>query len=93
MEKECITVELPANLAQKLHILAAEEQTEPAEIITRLIDIEYQRRNWQRDLNALRAQIVADGGLPIGTSKEEIVKQLRQNRKEIFDAEYAHLYR
>ncbi|MBX2999276.1 MAG: hypothetical protein KF893_12250, partial [Caldilineaceae bacterium] len=53
MEKECITLELPMHLAQKLHSLAAEEQADPVEVVTRLIDIEFQRRNWQRDLNTL----------------------------------------
>jgi hypothetical protein len=44
------------------------------------------------DLAALRKQIAQDGGLKIGNTKEEVVERLRQTRREIFEAEYAHLY-
>jgi hypothetical protein len=31
--------------------------------------------------------------LPVGSSREEVVERLRQTRREIFEAEYGHLYR
>jgi len=40
-----------------------------------------------------REQIRQDGGLQVGTTKDEVVERLRQTRREIFEAEYAHLYR
>jgi len=42
-----------------------------------------QRRAWLHDLKALREQIRRDGGLRVGTTKEEVVKRLRQTRREI----------
>ena len=52
-----------------------------------------QYRGWLRDLAELREQIKRDGGLNVGSTKEEIVERLRQTRREIFLTEYAHLYR
>jgi hypothetical protein len=45
-----------------------------------------------RDLTALREEIRQAGGLKVGTTKDEVVERLRQTRREIFEAEYAHLY-
>jgi hypothetical protein len=63
------------------------------EVISQLVSIVYQQRGWLRDLTTLREQIQQEGGLPIGTTKEEVLEQLRQTRRKIFEAEYAHLYR
>ena len=52
-----------------------------------------QRRDWLRDLTTLGEQIRQDGGLQVGATREEVVERLRQTRREIFEAEYAHLYR
>jgi hypothetical protein len=92
MEPEIITLQLPISLYDQLQELAAEEQLEPVEVISRLVSAAYQHRGWLRDLIALREQIRQDGGLQVGQSKEEVIKQLRQTRREIFEAEYAHLY-
>jgi hypothetical protein len=62
-------------------------------VIRRLVAMANQRHAWRRDLTALRDQIREEGGLQIGTTKEEVVERLRQTRREIFEAEYAHLYR
>jgi hypothetical protein len=93
MDKSPVTIQLPASLYAELEALAADEQTDPVEVIRRLVSIANQRRAWRRDLMALRDQIREEGGLQIGTSREEVVERLRQTRREIFEAEYAHLYR
>jgi hypothetical protein len=93
MAKEVVTLELPASLYDKLQELAAEDQTDPVSVITHLVIIAHQHRAWLRDLAALREQIVRDGGLQVGATKEEVIERLRQTRREIFEAEYAHLYR
>ena len=62
-------------------------------IISHLISAEYRHRAWRHDLTTLREQIHRDGSLQVGMSKEEVVEQLRQTRREIFEAAYAHLYR
>jgi 16S rRNA G1207 methylase RsmC len=87
-----ITLQLPSGLYSELQALAQEEQTEPVALLSQLIMTARQRRAWLNDLAALRKQIAQDGGLKIGNTKEEVVERLRQTRREIFEAEYAHLY-
>ena len=53
----------------------------------------HQRQSWLRELHELQELIREQGGLRIGTTKEEVIEKLRQTRREIFEAEYAHLYR
>ncbi|MCP4426355.1 MAG: type II toxin-antitoxin system prevent-host-death family antitoxin [Chloroflexi bacterium] len=48
---------------------------------------------WAAQLQQLRQRIAKTGGIMNGFTKEEIVERLRQTRQEIFEAEYAHLYR
>ena len=93
MTTEVVTLQLPTSLYDKLQELAAEEQSDPVTIITHLVTSAYQHRGWLRDLAALREQIQQDGGLNVGSTKEEVVERLRQTRREMFDIEYAHLYR
>ena len=93
MEVENVTFQLPAQLYADLQSLAADEQTDPVEVIARLVATARQRRAWVQGLTALREQIRRDGGLQVGVTKDEVVEQLRQTRREIFEAEYAHLYR
>ena len=83
----------PITVYDQLQELAAAEQKDPIEIITALIDIAHQRQSWLRELEELRDLIREQGGLRIGTTKEEVIEKLRQTRREIFEAEYAHLYR
>jgi len=53
----------------------------------------HQQREWLQDLTVLRRQIKESGGLQVGLTKETVIAQLHRVRREIFDAEYAHLYR
>jgi hypothetical protein len=46
-----------------------------------------------RGQNALQKQVRAAGGFQLGNTKEEVIAKLREQRQEIFEAEYAHLYR
>jgi hypothetical protein len=92
MDTTVVTIQLPASLHAELQALAADEQTDLVGVIGRLVALASQRRAWRRDLAALREQIGQDGGLQVGTTKEEVVERLRQTRREIFEAQYAHLY-
>ena len=56
-------------------------------------ELAYQRRAWLHGWAELRSLIEQEGGLQVGATKEEIVEKMRQTRYEIFEAEYAHLYR
>jgi hypothetical protein len=62
-------------------------------MLARWADLARQRRAWLGELAALREQIQQDGGLHVGETTDEIVEQMRKTRREIFEAEYAHLYR
>ena len=92
MEKNIVTLQLPAGVYDKLQELAAVEQSDPVEMLSRLITLAHQRQGWLRDLTSLRAEIRQAGGLRVGGTKDEVTERLRQTRREIFDAEYAHLY-
>ena len=93
MESPLVTIQIPAKLHSELQSLAEEEHTSPAEVIEQLLAMSRQRRDWLRDLTALREQIQRDGGLQIGKTKEAVVEQMRETRRQIFETEYAHLYR
>ena len=92
MDNQIVNLQLPADLYQKLQSLATSEETNPVDIISRLITTAQQQQVWLQNLTTLRQQIRADGGLQLG-NPEERVEQLRQTRQEIFEIEYAHLYR
>ncbi len=93
METGTVTIQLPVGLYTELQTLAQEEKTEPVMILAQLIRAARQRRAWLNDLTALRKQIEEDGGLQVGVTREEVVEQTRRTRREIFETEYAHLYR
>ena len=92
MDAATVTIRLPAGLYDELQKLAREEQAEPVAVLSQLVKAARQQRAWLSDLTALRKQIEQDGGLQVGVTKEEVVERLRQARREIFEAEYAHLY-
>ena len=93
MDESVVTIELPRQLYTDLESLAADDQTDPIDMIARLVALARERQSWRRDLAKLREQIQQDGGLHVGATKEEVVERLRQTRRQIFEAEYAHLYR
>jgi hypothetical protein len=89
---ETISLELPARLYTDLQALATEEQIDLVEMLTRWAGHAQPRRDWIRGWEELRALIQQEGGLPVGTTREEVVERMRKTRHEIFEAEYAHLY-
>ena len=93
MDTKLVNLQVNSNLYEKLQTLATEKHTDPVSIITQLITEAYQQRHWLQDLTVLRQQIQAQNDSRLGNTKEEIIAQLRQMRQEIFETEYAHLYR
>ena len=93
MDTPVVALEIPADLYDRLQALAAEEQLEPAELLSQWAELAYQRRAWLHGWAELRSLIEQEGGLQVGATKEAIVEKMRQTRDEIFGAEYAHLYR
>jgi len=53
---------------------------------------EIQRQAWQQEFRELQKQVRARGGLDLGATKEEVIAKLREQRRQLFEAEYAHLY-
>ena len=91
--KDTITVELPAELFEQLQDLANLQQSDPVTVMAHLISVAHQRQSWLQNLAALRHDIQQSGGLSVGTSREALIERLRQTRHDLFEAEYAHLYR
>lgn len=54
---------------------------------------EIQDQTWQQEFRELQKQVRAADGFGLGTTKEEIIAHLREQRQQIFEAEYADLYR
>jgi len=57
---------------------------------------EIKHQAYRRELQKLRQGIQERGGLKamgLGETKEEIIASLRRTRQQIFEEEYAHLYR
>lgn len=60
-----------------------------AELLTETSDTD----DWAAQIQHLQQLIAETGGVMVGLTKDEIVDRMRQTRLEIFEAEYAHLYR
>ena len=93
MAKETVSVNLPVGLYARLQELAAESDSTPSDQIAMLVENAFMRRAWLRDLDELSKQINRDDKRVNELDQEEFIEQLRKARREIFEAEYAHLYR
>ncbi len=93
MDTETRTLELPTQLYTDLQSLAEENQLDLVEMLARWATLARQRHAWIQGWDELGELIRQDGGLQVATTKEKVVEQMRKTRYEIFEAEYAHLYR
>ena len=92
-----IVWEVPENLYREL--VWAQQELEYPNMIDfigqavqrRLAEIKHDA--WQRDFRKLQKQVHASGGFGLGETKEEVITNLRKIRQEIFEEEYADLYR
>lgn len=97
MSNTAIVWEVPEPLYNEL-LNAQRELAFPqlVDIVTQAVQrylAEIQREKWQQEFLAFQKQVRADGGFNLGTTKEEVIARLRQQRQEIFETDYAHLYR
>jgi hypothetical protein len=88
-----MTLHIPLPLYTDLLMLAGTTQATPVDVIAHLVAMALRQQLWQQDVHALREHIRADGGLHVSDDDELLIEQLRATRQEIFEAEYAHLYR
>ena len=54
---------------------------------------EIKRDAWLGEFHNLQKLVRASGGLNIGETKEETISKLREQRRQIFEEDYADLYR
>jgi hypothetical protein len=90
---ETITIQIPSTVYVELEAIAAEEQSDPITVLTALIKNARYQRTFSQLWQELVEQVRRDGGLNVGATVDEIVDQMRTVREDIFEAEYAHLYR
>ena len=88
-----MTIKLPENVYRELMALAQETNTNPAALITQWIEDSKQQQSWRQAWVELCERVQSDGGYSQYETTDSIVDQMRKSRAEIFEAEYAHLYR
>jgi predicted CopG family antitoxin len=93
METKRVTLTLPINVYEELLEVKKEESHSVADFVRMAVSEKLTRMRWQRNLEDLRREIREAGGLELRGSKEEVIERLRETRREIFETEYAHLYR
>ena len=84
---------MPSRLYAELEELAADSDSTPVDQIASLIEDAQSRRSWLRALNDSSKEIKENANRETEPDQEELMEQLRKIRREIFEAEYAHLYR
>lgn len=97
MSSTAIVWEVPENLYSQL-VEAQKELAFPqlSDLISQAVQrylAETQRQTWRQEFYELQKQVRAAGGFQLGETKEEVIAQLREQRRELFEAEYAYLYR
>jgi len=94
MATKQITFTLSAELYDEI-LKAKQEEGAPSvsEFVRRIISEKLEEKRWRRNLRELQQDVKKCGGLRLGKTKEEIIEALRRTRREIFETEYAHLYR
>lgn len=89
-----VTVEIPATVYAELRAIADERKSDPVQEITTWVRTMRQRQVWQRGWADLRAMVQKRPPSDMkGKSTEMLLEQMRRTREEVFEAEYAHLYR
>jgi len=96
MSTQEIVWEVPENLYREL-VWAQEELAYPSllDLISQAVQrrlAEIRHEAWQREFRLLQHQVRAAGGFGLGETKDEVIANLREIRRQIFEEEYAHLY-
>lgn len=53
---------------------------------------EVRHETWWQEFRKLQQQVRASGGFQLGQTKEEIIANLREQRRQIFESDYANMY-
>ena len=87
------SIELPEIIYKRLEKLATIKEQDTVEYVISLISSAEAQLNWREALDLFYATTQKHGTPFDGMSKDEIAVKLRETRKEVFETEYAHLYR
>ncbi|MBC6422360.1 MAG: hypothetical protein GDA43_14090 [Hormoscilla sp. SP5CHS1] len=93
MNTEHVTLELPGPLYEQLQALATAKETDVVSFIGELVTDAYKMKRGIENLNALAPFIKNDEDLEdlqLSDRQKETIVRLRQNRKKMFEQEYAH---
>lgn len=91
-----IVWKVPENLYREL--VWAQQELEYPDVVDLILQAvqrrlaEIRHETWQRDFRQLQQQIRASGGFGLGETKEEVITNLREIRRQLVEEEYAHLY-
>ena len=88
-----VTIQLPDLLYQELETIAKAKHSDPVTIITAWVENVQHRSQRLQEWKLLCADVQRAGGYPKDETIDELVERLRKTREEIFEQEYAHLYR
>jgi len=96
MSSQEITWQVPESLYREL-LWAQKELAYPSplDLISQAVQrrlAEIRREAWRREFRLLQQQVRAAGGFGMGETKEKVIENLREIRRQIFAEEYAHLY-
>jgi hypothetical protein len=89
-----ISFTLPTELYEE--VMRAKEESSAlslAQFIRQIVLEKLDERRWEHGLAELQREVRESGGLGLGGTKEEVIERLRETRRQIFETEYAHLYR
>lgn len=53
---------------------------------------EVQHENWQQEFRSLQQQVRNSGGFQLGQTKENVIAHLREQRRQLFESDYADMY-
>jgi hypothetical protein len=87
-----VGIDLPCDIFDDIKVFTDETHVSSVEIINTWLEQKLEDRAWVIGWQALKAQVENDNDLNIGHTPEEIVTQIRQTRRELWEVEYAHLY-
>lgn len=92
-----IVWKVPENLYQDL-VKAQRDLAfqNPVDLIAQAVKrylAEIEHESWEQEFRNFQKQVRMAGGFQLGDTKEEVITNLREQRRQIFEAEYAHLYR
>jgi hypothetical protein len=96
MSSHEIIWQVPESLYHEL-VWAQEEMAYPdlVDLISQAVQrslAEIKHQAWQQEFRQLQKQVRAAGGFGLGETKDEVIANLREIRRQIFEEDYAHLY-